>query len=151
MKSMQILARDHARLPMQWNSTPYAGFTGNKDGAWMRTHDLYTEINVASQIKDPSSVLNFWKKMLNTRKEYRDLFIYGDFEAFQMDTEETFVFGKFFEEDRAIVALNFTDKEQVFQRPDVTGRWTLLVSNIDGISGTEEQLSPYEGRIYLVR
>jgi oligo-1,6-glucosidase len=149
MKSIQILGRDHARLPMQWDDTPYAGFTGMKDGAWMRTHDLYKEINVASQLKDPDSVLNFWKKMLKTRKEYKDLFIHGRFESFDMKNQETFVFGKAFDKDRAIVALNFTDSEQPFSRPQVDGKLQLLVSNVGSIDGTEEKLLPYEGRIYL--
>jgi oligo-1,6-glucosidase len=56
MKSIQILGRYHARLPMQWDSTPHAGFTGRKEEAWMRTHDIYKEIKVASQIDDPGSV-----------------------------------------------------------------------------------------------
>ncbi|KAF4618418.1 hypothetical protein G7Y89_g14885 [Cudoniella acicularis] len=150
MKSIQILGRDHARLPMQWDSTPYAGFTGKKDGAWMRTHDLYKEINVASQLNKPSSVLNFWKKMLKTRKDYKDLFIHGQFDAFDMQNQETFVFGKRFGNDRAVVALNFTDEEQVFKRPDVGGKMELLVGNVEGGDGSEEKLMPYEGRIYLV-
>ncbi|CAG8970958.1 hypothetical protein HYALB_00000939 [Hymenoscyphus albidus] len=150
MRSLQILARDHARLPMQWDSTPFSGFTGKKDGAWMRTHDLYKEINVAAQVVDPNSVLNFWKKMLKIRKEQKDLFVCGVYEEFQMDNQETFIFGKKFGEERAIVALNFTDEEQVFQRPEVRGEMKLLISNVDGVNGNEEKLAPYEGRIYLV-
>ncbi|KAH6673022.1 alpha-glucosidase [Halenospora varia] len=150
MKSIQILGRDHARLPMQWDSTLHAGFTGKKDGAWMRTHDLYKEINVAKQVNDPSSVLNFWKRMLKTRKEYKDLFIHGAFEEFDMQNQETFVFSKRFGKDRAVVALNFTNKTQTFKRPDLGGKMELLVSNLGETNGTEELLQPYEGRIYLV-
>ncbi|KAH8670404.1 alpha-glucosidase [Tricladium varicosporioides] len=150
MKSIQILGRDHARLPMQWDSSPHAGFTGKKDGAWMRTHDLYKEINVAKQLNDPSSVLSFWKRMLKTRKEYKDLFIHGAFEEFDMLNQETFVFGKTFKNDRAVIALNFTDREQTFKRPNVGGKMELLVSNLADTNGTEENLQPFEGRIYLV-
>jgi len=135
---------------MQWDSSPYAGFTTKKDGAWMRTNDSYKEINVEVQQKNEKSVLNFWKKMLKTRKEYTDLFIHGAFEGFDMENEETFVFGKKFGRDQAIVALNFTDEEQGFKRPNVGGKLQLLVSNVDGINGTEEKLKGYEGRIYLV-
>jgi oligo-1,6-glucosidase len=150
MKSIQILGRDHARLPMQWDASPYAGFTSNKNGAWMRTNDSYREINVASQIKNPTSVLNFWKQMLSTRKQYKDLFIHGAFEEFDVENENTFVFGKTFGKDRALVVLNFTDKEQEFQRPDLGGKFELLVGNVEGNDGTESSLKAYEGRIYLV-
>ena len=150
MKSIQILGRDHARLPMQWDDSPYSGFTSNKSGAWMRVNDSYKSINVDSQLKQPNSILNFWKNMLRMRKEYKDLFIHGAFEGFDMQNEQTFVFCKTFGIDKAIVALNFTAEEQVFKRPDIRGKFELLVSNIEGVDGTEGTLQPYEGRLYLV-
>ena len=150
MESLQVVARDHARLPMQWDSSPHAGFTTNKNGGWMRTHDEYKSINVASQIKEPNSVLNFWKRMLSLRKEYKDLFIHGDFEGFDMKNESTFLFGKTFGKDRAIVVLNMTEAEQRFERPDVSGKLDLLIGNVEGVDGTGCTLEPFEGRVYLV-
>lgn len=151
MKGIQILGRDHARLPMQWDASPHAGFTTNKHGAWMRTHDLYKEINVEKQQADPNSVLNFWKRMLSTRKEYTDLFIHGSFKVYDMENESTFLFEKKFGTHRAFVALNFTGEEQKLKRPqDINGKFELLVSSYDEVDGTEESLLGYEGRIYLV-
>jgi oligo-1,6-glucosidase len=150
MKSIQILGRDHARLPMQWDDSAYAGFTTKKDGAWMRVNDSYKEINVANQIKDPNSVLNFWRKMIKLRKEYRDVFIHGSFQGYEMDGLDTFVFSKTHGKDRVAVVLNFTDKERGFERPkELDGKWELLISCIEGVDGTEV-LQPYEGRIYLI-
>lgn len=152
MHSIQILGRDHARLPMQWDDTPFAGFTDKKDGAWMRTNETYRDgINVAAQTKNPKSVLNFWKKMLTTRKEYKDLFIHGKFEGYDIENEETFLFGKTYGKSRALVALNFTDQAQPLRIPDAfrdSGKLELLVSNVEGTDGTEK-LQGYEGRIYL--
>ncbi|KAG4438494.1 hypothetical protein IFR05_006017 [Cadophora sp. M221] len=151
MKSIQILGRDHARLPMQWDASPYAGFTSRKEGAWMRTNDTYTAINVASQLPNPSSVLNFWKDMLRTRKEYRELFIHGSFETFDLENEHTFIFAKRFARDTAVVVLNFGEETREFKRPDVGGgKWELLVGNVEGVDGTVDELQGYEGRIYLV-
>ncbi|RDW68485.1 putative alpha-glucosidase [Coleophoma crateriformis] len=151
MKGIQLLGRDHARLPMQWDSTPYAGFTDCKTGAWMRTHDLYKEINVEKQLPDPKSVLSFWKKMLSMRKQYKDLFIHGSFEGYDMQNEKTFVFGKTFGKDKCIVALNFSTEEQKLVRPrEVSGKYELLVSNSEDVDGTEDMLRGYEGRVYLV-
>jgi oligo-1,6-glucosidase len=150
MKSIQILGRDHARLPMQWDDSPHAGFTTKKDGAWMRVHDEYRSINVARQAKDPRSVLSFWKGMLKVRKEYRDLFIHGAFEAYDVQNEKTFLFGKRHQESRAVVALNFTSEQQGFTRPDVGGKWEFLVGNLEAADGTGDVLKPWEGRIYLV-
>lgn len=150
MKSIQILGRDHARLPMQWDDSSYAGFTTKKSGAWMRVNDIYKEINVASQQKDPASVLNFWKQVLKIRKEYKDLFVYGEFETLDMENEQTFTFTKTFGKDKAVVVLNFTPDEQIFKRPDVGGKMRLLAGNVEGVDGTEVTLQGYEGRIYLV-
>lgn len=151
MESIQLLGRDHARLPMQWDETPYAGFTGKKDGAWIGTNPSYKEgLNAAAETKDPSSVLNFWKKMLRMRKQYRDIFIHGAFEDYDVENEQTFVFGKRHGKQRAIVVLNFTSQEQVFTRPNMDGKWNLLVGNVDGVDGTEETLKGYEGRIYMI-
>jgi len=151
MKNIQVFGRDHARLPMQWDDSPYAGFTTNKSGAWMRVNETYQEgINVASQLSNPSSVLNFWKKMLKLRKDYLNIFIHGEFEAVDLEGEHTFVFAKKYGKDRAIVALNFTAEEQIFKRPAVDGKMQFLVGNLEGIDGTEKNLAGYEGRIYLV-
>jgi len=150
MKSIQILGRDHARLPMQWDSSPYAGFTGKKDGAWMRTHDLYQEINVEKQQNDPNSVLSFWKKMLKLRKQYLNLFVHGTYEGYEMENQKTFIFGKKHGNSRAIVVLNFTAEEQTFTKPNVGGKWELVATNVEDIDGTGTTLKGYEGRIYLV-
>src|SRR6202012_4120967 len=105
-----------------------------EDGAWMRTHPSYTDgINAAAQAKNPSSVLNFWRNILKIRKNYSDFFVHGAFEEYDMQNEHTFIFGKRHGGARAIVVLNFTDKEQVFKRPPVGGKWEFLVGNVDGL------------------
>jgi hypothetical protein len=60
------------------------------------------------------------------------------------------MFTKTYGKDRAMVVLNFTDKEKDFGRPvELNSEWKLLVSSAEGVDGTEK-LGPYEGRIYLV-
>ncbi|KAF7593186.1 alpha-glucosidase mal12 [Aspergillus hancockii] len=140
MDGLRILARDHARLPMQWDSTPHAGFTTGTP--WMRAHDLYREINVRNQEQNPESVLSFWKSVLKLRKEYRELFIHGAFEALDFDNQETFCFVKSRDERRALVALNFTDRSQPFTQATMTEEMKLLVSNY--AESLPETLQPFE-------
>ncbi|KAI1007704.1 Alpha-glucosidase [Podosphaera aphanis] len=144
MKGLQILARDHSRLPMQWDDSEFAGFSTKSP--WMRVHPSYKEINVSSDTKNTSSVLNFWRKMLQIRKKYRDIFVYGTFQGHDMENEKTFVFGK--ADNKAVVVLNFTENEQTFTMP-VDGKWELLVGNVGGIDPKKYKLQGYEGRIYL--
>ena len=63
-RALQHLARDHARLPMQWDGTPHAGFTVS-DKPWMRVNDNYGDIYVKKQILDEKSILSFWKQVLS--------------------------------------------------------------------------------------
>lgn len=151
MDAIQIVGRDNARVPMQWDATAHAGFTSKVEGPWMRVNDTYKEINVASQLEDPKSTLNFYKKMLKLRKEYKDIFIHGIFEGHDMENEDTFVFTKTFEGKKAVVVLNFTGEEKRWDRNAFEGKLELLVGNVDGVDGTKDVLEGYEGRIYLIK
>lgn len=148
MNGIHMVGRDNARLPMQWDDSANAGFTEKGGKPWMRVHDLYPEINVAKQEKDGKSVLNFWKKMLMLRKDYKDLFIHGSFELFDPEDERTFVYAKEYAGQKAVVVLNFTAVEQEFKRPAVRAKWELLVGSFEDVN--EDVLKPYEGRVYLV-
>ncbi|CAK7266751.1 hypothetical protein SEPCBS119000_002190 [Sporothrix epigloea] len=171
-RSIQILGRDNARTPMQWDaSNKSAGFTDRPEGGWMRTHDLYPEINVAKQQSEPDSVLSFWKNMLRLRKSHKDLFIYGNFRLYDPDNESTFVFAKTTTPageaatgagQAAVVVLNFTDKVQVVHLPpaDEVGDIQLQVGNyLDATAaekteqssalGRQRTLRPWEGRLYM--
>lgn len=160
-RSIQILGRDNARTPMQWDaSNKSAGFTDKPEGGWMRTHDLYPEINVAQQLDDPDSVLSFWKSMLRFRKAHADLFIYGNFRLYEPDSEKTFVFAKTTPgsdtKQAAVVILNFTSEGQTVDLPpaDEVGVLQLEVGNYTDTPTAEEagrqvKLRPWEGRLYL--
>ncbi|KAJ8609010.1 hypothetical protein MRB53_039369 [Persea americana] len=65
--SLQHLARDNARTPMQWSSALHAGFTdGGKP--WMRANSSAKEINVASQIANENSVAGLLEVDAETSK-----------------------------------------------------------------------------------
>lgn len=142
---------------MQWDSSPFAGFTDRKEGGWMRTHDLYQEINVAKQQADADSTLSFWKKMIKLRKEKGELFIHGSFVIYEPDNEETFVFAKKHGDELAVVALNFTSQDQTITLPQEGLRLWLgsypdseTSENASLGTGRERKLRPWEGRLYML-
>lgn len=167
LSGLQILARDHARIPFQWDDTPNAGFTAEGVEPWMRTHDNYREINVKRQKQDPESVLAFYKLALKLRKQYGDLFIHGAFRHLVPDNEALFAYvkessipvgGKYGAGKRkALVVMNFTNEPQECldiptalscQESDVK----LLIStskDSKAQSHLQETLAPWEGRVYL--
>ena len=151
MDVINMVARDHSRSPVQWNSSANAGFTSGKP--WMKVNDNYTDINVKEQQHNPNSLLKFYQKMLKLRKEYKDLFIYGSFEILDYDNEKTFTYVKELQNadsPKAYVVLNFSNDVVPFERL-IEGEFELVASNLDSATEFEESiLSPYEGRVYIV-
>lgn len=149
--AIQHLSRDHARYPMCWDSTAQGGFSSNPE-TWMRVHDLSGEINVAQQETDESSVLAFWKKMLQIRKERAELLIYGYYEIVDVEDEQVFSYWKTGNSGKALVVLNFTSTEQQLKLPTLgtESQLKLVVSTYDSGSTVRGALKPFEGRLYVV-
>ncbi|KAG2736235.1 hypothetical protein G9P44_000325 [Scheffersomyces stipitis] len=148
MDIINLVSRDHARSPVQWDSSPHGGFTTGTP--WTRVNDNYKAINVASQIDDPNSVLNFWKKSIQIRKQYQDLLIFGSFKILDFDNETVFTYVKEDENaasPKAYVVLNFSNDSVKFEKL-IDGEFELVHSTTDDID--ESTLSPYEGRLYIV-
>jgi alpha-glucosidase len=57
--------RDGERTPMQWSDAPNAGFSKAKP--WLPVPNSYKTHNVATESKNPDSVLNFYKQVLALR------------------------------------------------------------------------------------
>jgi alpha-glucosidase len=60
--------RDGERTPMQWDaSAPQAGFSTSAT-TWLPVAGNYKTINVATELKDPNSLLNWHKKLIAMRR-----------------------------------------------------------------------------------
>ncbi|KIY53979.1 glycoside hydrolase family 13 protein [Fistulina hepatica ATCC 64428] len=105
LDALQKKARDHGRVPMQWDSTANAGFTTGTP--WMRVNDDYKEWNAATQADDSSSVLNFWKGAIALRKQYNVL-TYGDFQLLEPQNEQVLAVRRTLDSTAALVILNFS-------------------------------------------
>jgi glycosidase len=75
------------RLPMQWSADNYAGFSNTTP--WRAPNKDYTTVNAAAQIKDPNSLLNHYRALIQLRKEHPALQT-GD--AILLDTANPAVF-----------------------------------------------------------
>ena len=116
---LQRKARDHARTPMQWDATPNAGFCKEGVSPWMRVNDDYKSINAEEQLAAPESTFHFWQKMLAERKNNADIYVYGDFEGVETESDDIFAYvrtGK--KGGKRLVVLNFTGKEVKWDIPD---------------------------------
>ncbi|EEQ39343.1 hypothetical protein CLUG_03471 [Clavispora lusitaniae ATCC 42720] len=145
LKNINLLARDNARTPVQWDDSENAGFTTGKP--WMRVNDNYKEVNAASQVNDPNSLFNFWKRALEVRKQYKNLFIYGKLTILDYENKKVFSYTKEFNNTKAYIVLNFSADTIKFEAL-VKGDLELVLSNVAEID--DGNLSPYESRVYVV-
>ena len=101
------MSRDNARTPVQWSDSDNAGFTTGTP--WLKVNSNYKDINVQNQENDPDSVLNYYRKLVATRKspESKELFTYGVFEPAYEDTEYVMAYYRVSDNKRILVAANF--------------------------------------------
>ncbi|WP_025597640.1 alpha-amylase family protein [Burkholderia sp. WSM2230] len=80
---LSLPERECARTPMQWSAEPHGGFTRHaKPSCRVITGGAYgfERINVASQRRDPNSMLNWMERMIRMRREVPEI-SWGDFEV----------------------------------------------------------------------
>jgi oligo-1,6-glucosidase len=142
-------ARDHARLPMQWDDGPNAGFTSEGATPWMRLNNDWKKKNAKMQSEDPDSLLEFWKRLLKLRKEYKDIFVYGRYELVETKEDEVFAFTKVSQETKSLTVLNMSGEPKNWEELSsfIGLDCKLLIGNIaDAEYGG---LRPWEGRVYI--
>ncbi|KKK18200.1 hypothetical protein AOCH_005626 [Aspergillus ochraceoroseus] len=104
----QKKSRDNARTPVQWSAEPNGGFTSAAVKPWMSVNPEYLQVNAAAQVQDPHSLYNFWASVLKLRKTYVDIFVYGNYEAVDRDSQELFAFTRTYNSSKALVVANWT-------------------------------------------
>lgn len=141
-------ARDNARTPVQWSAEKNAGFTTG-DKAWFTVNPNYPEVNVASQIDDPDSQLNFYRKAIALRKENKESAVYGKFVLHYPRDKRLFAYDKLGEDgSKLTVVINLSDKEisSAKAKKVIGGGAKEILSNYGGTLG--ETMKPYEARVY---
>ncbi len=151
LKASNKIARDHARTPMQWNAESNAGFS-DAEKTWLKINPKYLSINVLEQTKNKESVLNFYKKLIQIRKQTPTL-IYGDYHDLRPRCNRIWLYLRTFEENSYLIMNNFTNKKQTFEVKQKFTQKTLLVANLkveNDVSNKNFILKPYESRIYKI-
>lgn len=98
--------RDKSRSPMQWNSSPNAGFTEGKP--WIRLHKNFQKINVKAASNKPESLLNQYKKLISLRNSLKAL-QYGEYTDLRFE-EGLIFYSRTFANQTVSVAINFGSK-----------------------------------------
>ena len=143
LAACEKMSRDNARTPMQWDSSPNAGFTTGTP--WLKVNDNYPEINVAAQENDPDSVLNYYRRLTVLRKspEYRQLFTYGKFRPAFENSHRILAYYREKDNQRVLVAANFGREKQHLHLTGAVKK-TLLTNSGREITGSAMTLAPSE-------
>ncbi|MBS9463724.1 alpha-glucosidase [Flagellimonas sp. 389] len=145
-------SRDNGRTPMQWDASENAGFSKKKP--WLKVHPNHKDgLNVAEQEKDKSSVLNYFKKMVQIRKTHLGL-VYGNYQLLVKYSEEVYAYTRSMDSENYLVLLSFSEQKAVIQLTDFMGKeMKLLISN-DTNSALKDnanfELKPYQACVYKV-
>lgn len=148
LKTAHFAARDNARTPVQWSAEENGGFCSVKP--WYRVNPNYTQVNVAAQEKDENSLLNFYRKLLALRQEYKQAAIYGEFKLYRKCDKEMVVYDKIGADGTKLtVIVNLSDKPVPCKRikkyiPDGAQE---LISVYEG--SFAEVMRPYAAKLYM--
>ena len=111
---------------MQWSAQPNAGFTAEGVVPWLPIDPGYSTINVDTELEDPDSTLNLYRRLLQLRREHSALRI-GSFLTHPSSTEEVFAYRRESDSETMTVVLNFSDEERSVE----VGRGDIVFSTLD--------------------
>jgi oligo-1,6-glucosidase len=148
LANLRHMSRDNARTPMQWDSSPQAGFT-TSEKPWLAVNPNYKEINAASQLVDPGSVYHYTQRMIALRHRTPAL-VYGDFKDLDPANPRIFAYTRTLGAGRYLVVLNFSRDQIVYHLPDGLIVNRLLVSNLRSreVKASTLNLRGWEARVY---
>ncbi len=149
LEAQKMTARDNARTPFQWNTSVNAGFT--KGTPWIQVNPNYKTVNVAIEARDPNSCLNYFKKMIELRKQHKTL-IYGKYTLLDKENKQIYSYTRTLNGKTILILLNFSPKDG---RTNIYQNFTNAICLIDNYNESLKikinepvQLRPYEAAVF---
>ena len=155
---LAAISRDNGRTPMQWNSSPNAGFTSGTP--WIDVPASASYINVETQMEDSSSIYAYYRALIEARHRVSALTT-GSFERIDAGDPALFVYQRSCEGSAVLVAVNLSGRAIIPSGALVdeafpSSRWNLYLGN--GCANTAadthdpapaSSMRPWEARVYL--
>jgi len=101
--------RDGERTPMQWDGSENVGFSTATP--WLPVPATYKTHNVADELKDKNSVLEFYKQVLSLRHTNRAL-LDGSYTALNENDPNVLSYLRIYKDQAVLVALNMSGETQ---------------------------------------
>jgi alpha-glucosidase len=100
------VGRDGCRTPMQWDATPYAGFS--KSTPWLPLPDDFPHENVVNLEADARSILNLYKALISLRRKLPQL-VSGPYVPIAADGD-LLLYRRGSDDSTTLIALNLSDQ-----------------------------------------
>ena len=146
-KSIRNGSRDNSRIPMQWDDSVYAGFSEVEP--WLKVNENKSFINVEASKKDPNSIFNYYKKLIQIHKD-EFLVKEGVYKDLLPNSNKLFVYERMGENELLLVVSNFTSKEIKCKILDKYQGYKVevLLNNYDDVF---DKLQPYQTILFKLR
>jgi oligo-1,6-glucosidase len=151
LRAMGKMSRDQARTPVQWDSSPNAGFTTGTP--WLAVNPDYISVNAAAEVGRPGSVFEHYRKLIELRHT-DPVIIDGEFELLLPDHPAIWTFLRRGRDAELLVAANFSADVTAAALPLDPG-WadaTVVLSNLpdqDPLQSPPDlKLRPWESVIW---
>ena len=140
------IGRDGERTPMQWNTEANAGFSTK--APWLPVPPSYKTHNVATESKDPNSVLSMYKKVL-TLRHTNEALLEGSYTALNENDANVMSYLRSYKGRAVLVALNMSASPRTvtFKLADKgfasASLKTLVATPQSSAKGNEVKLEPF--------
>lgn len=104
MEAIYAKGRDNARTPMQWDTSPEAGFT--KGIPWIPVNPNYVTINAEETVRNPESIYHYYQDLIRLRKQHK-IIVYGDYRPVCEEHPEVYAYTRQYQGQMLLVLLNF--------------------------------------------
>jgi len=136
--------RDGERTPMQWNDSQNAGFSEAKP--WLPVPPTYKTHNVADELRDPNSILSFYKNVLKLRHTNKAL-LDGDYIPLNENDQNVLSYLRAYNDQIVLVALNMSGTRQkvnfAFSKNGFTSAKNLITTGKSEAKGDVVTLDPF--------
>lgn len=148
MKIVMERSRDNGRTPMQWSSDINGGFS--KGNPWIESIKNYEKINVENQINDENSILNYYRKLIALRKEYKVIAL-GKTIPLLEDNKNIYMFKRESEDEELLVITNFYGTKCELELDFEVEGYECILSNGDNNIKLEKklELQPYDALVFF--
>ncbi|SDZ87852.1 oligo-1,6-glucosidase [Flavobacterium gillisiae] len=148
LEEQKQVSRENGRTPMQWDNTENSGITTGTP--WLKVNPNYDEINIKKQEQDPESILNYFRKTVQLRKNNLVL-VYGKYSLLDKENPDVFAYLRELDGKRVLVLLNFTDKNTSYNLNLKLGKNEVLLNNYNDTTKVKNnKLRPYESLVIAI-